>query len=187
MILQNKIRDEISRLERTLELYDKKSRKWGLTEEDKVKKREVEMLYISYNCNVINILFEDNIECYLVDDKIEEFRKRLKNICEWGGNAYYLEEDIKDKILLKIDVDNYEEVLFLLKRISMEETNNLYIYIEEYFDEFKIFAEILYNEEVVDDIDKVRKLLRKYIEDRFKFLETIVRGGVNEKIKKSSK
>ena len=167
------ISEELDKIYKRLNTLRKKSKLWGITDDEKIKLNELEEDYNELYFILIEAVFCQQIEAFIDNENISNIKAEMRSRYNWEGEILYNDEEL---VGLLSEINSIHSFLNLIDKLMKEELlsteefikTDLGKEIEDAFASICMF-------EKADELDSISK----YIITRNKVLKTLVETYFN--------
>ena len=162
------ISEELDKIYKRLNTLRKKSKLWGITDDEKIKLNELEEDYNELYFILIEAVFCQQIEAFIDNENISNIKAEMRSRYNWEGEILYNDEEL---VGLLSEINSIHSFLNLIDKLMKEELlsteefikTDLGKEIEDAFASICMF-------EKADELDSISK----YIITRNKVLKSLV-------------
>ena len=112
------ISDELDKLYKRINTLHKKSKLWGIDDDEKIKLRELEEDYNELYFVLIEAVFCQQIEAFIDNEAISNIKEEMKNRYNWEGEILYNDEEL---VGLLSEINSIHLFLNLIDDLMKEE------------------------------------------------------------------
>lgn len=167
------ISEELDKIYKRLNTLRKKSKLWGITDDEKIKLNELEEDYNELYFILIEAVFCQQIEAFIDNENISNIKAEMRSRYNWEGEILYNDEEL---VGLLSEINSIHSFLNLIDKLMKEELlsteefikTDLGKEIEDAFASICMF-------EKADELDSISK----YIITRNKVLKSLVKTYFN--------
>lgn len=167
------ISEELDKIYKRLNTLRKKSKLWGITDDEKIKLNELEEDYNELYFILIEAVFCQQIEAFIDNENISNIKAEMRSRYNWEGEILYNDEEL---VGLLSEINSIHSFLNLIDKLMKEELlsteefikTDLGKEIEDAFASICMF-------EKADELDSISK----YIITRNKVLKSLVETYFN--------
>ena len=167
------ISEELDKIYKRLNTLRKKSKLWGITDDEKIKLNELEEDYNELYFILIEAVFCQQIEAFIDNENISNIKAEMRSRYNWEGEILYNDEEL---VGLLSEINSIHSFLNLIDKLMKEELlsteefikTDLGKEIEDAFASICMF-------EKADELDSISK----YIITRNKGLKSLVETYFN--------
>ena len=167
------ISEELDKIYKRLNTLRKKSKLWGITDDEKIKLNELEEDYNELYFILIEAVFCQQIEAFIDNENISNIKAEMRSRYNWEGEILYNDEEL---VGLLSEINSIHSFLNLIDKLMKEELlsteefikTDLSKEIEDAFASICMF-------EKADELDSISK----YIITRNKVLKSLVETYFN--------
>lgn len=167
------ISEELDKIYKRLNTLRKKSKLWGITDDEKIKLNELEEDYNELYFILIEAVFCQQIEAFIDNENISNIKAEMRSRYNWEGEILYNDEEL---VGLLSEINSIHSFLNLIDKLMKEELlsteefikTDLGKEIEDAFASICMF-------EKTDELDSISK----YIITRNKVLKSLVETYFN--------
>ena len=167
------ISEELDKIYKRLNTLRKKSKLWGITDDEKIKLNELEEDYNELYFILIEAVFCQQIEAFIDNENISNIKAEMRSRYNWEGEILYNDEEL---VGLLSEINSIHSFLNLIDKLMKEELlsteefikTDLGKEIEDAFASICMF-------EKADDLDSISK----YMITRNKVLKSLVETYFN--------
>ena len=112
------ISEELDKIYKRLNTLRKKSKLWGITDDEKIKLNELEEDYNELYFILIEAVFCQQIEAFIDNENISNIKAEMRSRYNWEGEILYNDEEL---VGLLSEINSIHSFLNLIDKLMKEE------------------------------------------------------------------